>query len=108
MKYINYELCISFIMPCFWYEEGMPHEIYYVDEQTCDYQHFGLNHDNEIKNKWYKIMLYKPKGMTITGTENSDKCKWLVSESYSDYLGSDDDTDYEKYEWDFKNHCIKL
>lgn len=95
-------------MPCFWYEEGMPHEIYYVDEQTCDYQHFGLNYDNEIKTKWYKIMLYKPKGMTITGTENLDKCKWLVSDSYSDYLGSDDDTDYEKYEWDFKNHCIKL
>ena len=104
MKYTDYELCISFVMPCFWYEEGMTHEIYYVDEQTCDYQHLGY----DIKNKWYKIMLYKPKGMTITGTENLDKCKWLVSESYSDLLGSDDDTDYEKYEWDFKNHCIKL
>ena len=39
MKYVDYELCISFIMPCFWYEEGMPREIYYVDEQTCDCQH---------------------------------------------------------------------
>ena len=47
-------------------------------------------------------MLYKPKG-----TKDLDKCKWLVSESYSDYIGNND-TDYEKYEWDFKNHCIKL
>lgn len=96
-------------MPCFWYEEGMSHEKYYVDEQTCDYQHFGLDYDiDQVKNKWYKIMLYKPKGVIIKGTENLDKCKWLVSESYSEYIGSDDNTDYEKYEWDFKNHCIKL
>ena len=39
MKYVDYELCISFIMPCFCYEEGMSREIYYVDEQTCDCQH---------------------------------------------------------------------
>ena len=40
--------------------------------------------------------------MIIKGTENLDKCKWLVSESYSDYTKDDNDTDYEKYEWDFK------
>lgn len=101
MKYIDYELCISFIMPCFWYEEGMSNEIYYVDEQTCDNQHL-FECDSLGKTKWYKIMLYKPKGI-----KDLDKCKWLVSESYSDYIGNND-PDYENYECDFKNHCIKL
>lgn len=40
---------------------------------------------------------------------NIHLCKWLVNESYHElvYDDSDDDTDYEYYEWDFKNHCIK-
>ena len=76
-------------------------EIYYVDEQTCDNQHL-FEFDSLGKTKWYKIMLYKPKGI-----KDLDKCKWLVSESYSDYIGNND-PDYEKYELDFKNHCIKL
>ena len=36
MKLDNYELVISFAMPCYLYIEGESKEKFYVDEQTCD------------------------------------------------------------------------
>lgn len=73
MKLDNYELVISFAMPCYLYIEG------------------------ESKEKFYVY------------TNNIHLCKWLVNESYHElvYDDSDDDTDYEYYDWDFKNHCVK-
>ena len=33
----------------------------------------------------------------------------VVTESYTEYFNDidDDNTDYEKYEWDFEKHCVK-
>lgn len=98
-------------MPCYWYSESLKHEIYYVDEQTCDYQQFSIDYRNidNIKEKWYKIMLYKPNDLIIKNSDDIKKCKWLVNDSYTNYINNidNDDNDYEKYEWDFVNHCIK-
>ena len=44
MKLDNYELVISFTMPCYLYIEGESKEKFYVDEQTCDYQLFGCQY----------------------------------------------------------------
>lgn len=106
MKLDNYELIISFAMPCYLYIEGESKEKFYVDEQTCDYYLF-----NDIDNvpKYWKLMLYKPNNIKHVDKNNIHLCKWLVNESYHDFISDDsnDDTDYEYYDWDFKNHCIK-
>lgn len=57
MKLDNYELIISFAMPCYLYIEGESKEKFYVDEQTCDYYLFN---DKDAEPKFWKIMLYKP------------------------------------------------
>mgnify|MGYP006921149010 FL=1 len=114
MKLNEYELCKAFIMPCYWYIEGEEHEKFYVDEQTCDWYNFiendeFNNNEKEIR-KWWKIMLYKPSNIE-TKDLTEEQCKWLVNGCYHDminiYDDKEDDTDYEKYEWDFKKHCIK-
>ena len=106
MKLDNYELVISFAMPCYLYIEGESKEKFYVDEQTCDYYLFN---DKDAEPKFWKIMLYKPNNIKHVDKNNIHLCKWLVNESYHDFVydDSDDDTDYEYYEWDFKNHCVK-
>ena len=106
MKLDNYELVISFAMPCYLYIEGESKEKFYVDEQTCDYYLFN---DKDAEPKFWKIMLYKPNNIKHVDKNNIHLCKWLVNESYHElvYDDSDDDTDYEYYEWDFKKHCIK-
>ena len=52
MRLNDYTLCMAFgEMPCYLWMEGMDKEVYYVDEQTCDYQLFGGNYDHiEKKN----------------------------------------------------------
>lgn len=58
-------------------------------------------------------MLSKPNNIKQVDKNNIHLCKWLVNESYHDFVSNDDnddsndDTDYECYEWDFKKHCIK-
>lgn len=110
MKLDNYELVISFAMPCYLYIEGESKEKIYVDEQTCDYYLFK---DIDNVPKYWKLMLYKPDNIEHVNKGNIHLCKWLVNESYHDFVSNDDnddsndDTDYEYYEWDFKNHCIK-
>ena len=44
MRLNDYELVISFTMPCYLYIEGESKEKFYVDEQTCDYQLFGCQY----------------------------------------------------------------
>lgn len=121
MKLENYEFIKNWCVPNYWYEEGKPREEYWVDSQNLFYHKFyqdfydlGLVDDdgNPIKDengedkkdprKWWLISPYKPKGVTIT-EENEDLIKWLVEESYLD----SEEKDYEFYEWDFENHCIK-
>jgi len=108
MKLTDYELVISNIMPCYFFIEGDKAEKYYVDEQTCDYYNFKT--ENDYDKKFWKIMLYKPFDIKKLTKENIKECKWLVEDCYHNYIGdtSDDNTDYEKYEWDFKNHRIKI
>ena len=111
MKLDNYELVISFAMPCYLYIEGESKEKFYVDEQTCDYYLFK---DIDNVPKYWKLMLYKPNNIKHVDKNNIHLCKWLVNESYHDFVSNDDkdnsndDTEYEYYEWDFNKHCIKL
>ena len=114
MKLKDYDLIIANIMPCYWYIEGDNQEKYYIDEQTCDWYNFiendDFNNNDRETRKWWKIMLYKPSNIDIKDVKK-EQCKWLVEDCYHTMLtiyDSDDDyTDYEQYEWDFTNHCIK-
>lgn len=116
MKYENYELITSMVMPCCWYEEGDEQESYYIDSQTCYYQKFfnneKFNTEEKETRKWWIIQLYKPAEIENLTEDQYHLCKWLVSECYHDmnniYDREDQDIDYEKYEWNFKNHCIEL
>lgn len=41
-------------MPCYLWMEGMDKEVYYVDEQTCDYHLFG---GADVRpNQWQSAM----------------------------------------------------
>lgn len=111
MKLENYKLVISSIIPCYLYIEDEPTEKFYIDEQTCDYYLFK---DIDNVPKYWKIMLYKPDNIEHINKDNINLCKWLVTESYHDFISpnsNDDNTDYEYYEyyeWDFKKHSIKI
>ena len=112
MRLNDYTLCMVLgEMPCYLWMEGMDKEVYYVDEQTCDDHLFGGNYDiiDHIGKRWFKIMRYKPRDLSITCREDLEKCKWSVTESYTEYFNDidDDNTDYEKYELDFEKHCVK-
>lgn len=115
MKLNDYELVISNVMPCYWYDEDIGKYSFYIDEQTCDEHKFFDNNDFSINEKetrkWWKLMLYKPNDIEKVTKDNIKCCKWLVEDCYHHminvYDDPQDDTDYEKYEWDFKNHCIK-
>lgn len=118
MKLEGYEPIIAFAVPNYWYEEGTKKEHFWADSQNLWYYKFSewltengiedsdgnpiLDENGEPKKdprKWYIIAPYKPEGTKIT-EENKDLVKWLVEDCY---LGED----YEYYEWDFDNHCIK-
>ena len=57
MKLDNYELVISFAMPCYLYIEGESKEKFYVDEQTCDYYLFK-DIDKKV-DELIKMVLFK-------------------------------------------------
>ena len=57
MKLDNYELVISFAMPCYLYIEGESKEKFYVDEQTCDYYLFN-DKDPKIQNQNFGKLCY--------------------------------------------------
>lgn len=115
MRLNDFELVIANVLPCYWYEEGNGKEEFYIDEQNCDYHKFIdsniFNNNEKETRKWWKIMLYKPSNVKDITKETYPLCKWLVEDSYHSmrniYDNDDDDIDYEKYEWDFTNHCIK-
>ena len=72
MKLDNYELIISFAMPCYLYIEGESKEKFYVDEQTCDYYLFK---DIDNVPKYWKLMLYKPDNIEHVNKGNIHLCK---------------------------------
>ena len=51
---------------------------------------------SEQRSQWYFIDEYDGRETVVTPADLS----WEVIDEY-------DDTDYEYYEWDFKNHCVK-
>lgn len=55
MRLNDYTLCMAFgEMPCYLWMEGMDKEVYYVDEQTCDYHLFG---GADVRpNQWQSAM----------------------------------------------------
>ena len=67
MKLDNYELVISFAMPCYLYIEGESKENFYADEQTCDYYLFN---DKVPEPKFWKIMLSKPNNIKHVDKNN--------------------------------------
>lgn len=115
MRLNTFDLIITNIMPCYWYIEGDEHEKYYIDEQTCDWYNFfendEFNNNEKETRKWWKIMLYKPSNID-TKDIKKEQCKWLVDDCYHSMINiydkeEVDESEYLKYEWDFKNHCIK-
>ena len=108
MKLKDYEYIIDSITPSFWFEEGMDKEEYFVDSQNLyciKFANFPNNEGKEDDRKWWIISPYKPKGMKINET-NKHLIKWLVEDCYKENMCGDE-CEYEFYEWDFKNHCIK-
>lgn len=123
MKLEGYEYLTTFAVPNYWYEEGDKKEHYWADSLNLYYYKiFKWLKENEIINdkgehildennnakkdprKYYIIAPYKPIGTIVTKDNAKDLIKWLVEECYLD----NDDINYEYYEWDFDNHCIKL
>ena len=104
-----------------WYEDIYKY-LLKIKEITDTYKNPLINDSggasicNDIDNvpKYWKLMLYKPDNIEHVNKGNIHLCKWLVNESYHDFVSNDDnddsndDTDYEYYEWNFNKHCIKL
>lgn len=113
MKEENYELVCAVVTPAYTYIEGEKREKYWVDDQNMLYHFFydeehGDGETYVETRKYWVISPYKPKGTKIT-PENADSLiKWLVSFSWHTSTHPEhDDIEYDLYEWDFENHCIK-
>lgn len=114
MKLEDYDYVRSFVTPVYTYIEGEKREKYWVDDQNMWYHFFKEEdldeYDTYVESrKYWVIAPFKPKGTTINA-ENADKLiKWLVAFSWHTSSHPEhDDVEYNCYEWDFENHCVKL